>query len=503
MTQNSSLVRPTPTQSGGTTQPLTLSPEQLVAPWQATATDPWDHYKAAHLLRRAGLGGRPEEIEAMVTLGMDRCVDLLLQGGSGYPLPDHGVVRLPWGDYLDLATKDGQQGVWLYAMATSPWQLHEKMALFWHDHFATGARKVTVVELMGRQINLFRNLGLGPYGPLLTAVSRDPAMLHWLDNWLNTAASPQENYGREILELFSMGVNGGYTQADVRAATRAFTGWTLPYEMANTFVYDDRLHDYGPKPFLGITIQNPAPHGERDGYDVIARILQMPATARYLTRKLLRYFVLPEPREDVVDLLAAQFRQSGYDVGGLMSILLRSTLFYSGAAMRTLIKSPMEHMVGTLRLLNISRLRYGQPPGLTSASLTDRVRRQGFDLLNYPDPSGFTEGPNWVTSLTASERCNAVLELVQTTSSTLLPVFDPAREILRKGLTTANQVVDHYLHILVDDDVPATVRQALYRYMVTRDGGSYAFSVTSPQSINDKVRGVIHLITMLPEYFIN
>ena len=502
MTQQRMSAAPQASAAAPAAAPTTLSPAILLAPWQPGAGDPWDHKKAAHLLRRAGFGGRPEEIEAMVLLGMDRCVDLLLTT-PGFPVPDQGTAVLPNGEYLDLSLKEHQQGLWLFQMATSPWQLQEKMALFWHDHFATGIQKVTVAENMGRQINLFRRLALGRMRDLLLEVSRDPAMLYWLDNWLNTAAVPQENYGREILELFSMGVDGGYTEQDVKAAARAFTGWTLQHEFSNVFVFNSQNHDYTPKQFLGVTIQNPAPNGERDGRDVIDRILQMPATARFLVRKLTEYFVMEDPSAPVVDALAARLRQSDYDVRDLMSTLLRSRLFYSGLSMRTLIKSPMEHMVGTLRLLNISRLRYGQPPGLTSASLTDRVRRQGFDLLTDPDPSGFTEGPNWVTSLTASERCNAVLELVQTTSSTLLPVFDPAREILRKGLTTANQVVDHYLHILVDDDVPATVRQALYRYMVTRDGGSYAFSVTSPQSINDKVRGVIHLITMLPEYFIN
>jgi hypothetical protein len=502
MTQQTLKTQPIPPAPGGSLAPMSLSPTQLIAPWQAGAADPWDYKKAAHLIRRAGFGGRPEEIEAMVTLGMDRCVDLLIQG-SGFPILDHGVVRLPWGDYLDLATKDGQQGFWLYNMAQSPWQLQEKMALFWHDHFATGARKVTVVELMGRQINLFRTQGMGFFGDLLTAVSRDPAMLHWLDNWVNTAAAPQENYGREIMELFSMGVDGGYTQADVRAATRAFTGWTLPYEMANAFLYDDRLHDYGPKQFLGITIQNPPPYGERDGLDVIARILQMPATARYLVKKLLAYFVLPQPPQGVVDLLAQQFRGSGYDVAALMSTILRSTLFHGSTAFRSLIKSPMEHMIGTMRTLGIVRARYGPYVSTSPGGLTDRIRRQGFDLLNYPDPSGFNEGPAWLTSSTVSERCNATLELVQTSGSALTPLMDPFREIRRVGLTTANQVVDHYLKIMLDDDLPATIRTAFYSYMITRDSGPYAFSTTSQQAVNDKVRGLIHLITLLPEYFVN
>jgi uncharacterized protein (DUF1800 family) len=340
---------------------------------------------------------------------------------------------------------------------------------------------------------------------LLVGVSRDPAMLHWLDNWLNTATLPQENYGREIMELFSMGVDGGYTEQDVKAAARAFTGWTLQHEFSNVYVFDSSQHDYGPKQFLGVNIQNPAPHGERDGLDVIERILQQPATARYLVRKLVEYFVLKDPDQGVVDLLAVQFAQTDYDLRDLMSTILRSNLFYGPAAMRSLVKSPMEHMIGAMRSLGVSTVRYGgisrqNNRGLPNG-LGDRVFRMGFDLLNYGDPSGVAEGTTWINSLSVIERGNAMMDLTRTRNSEIAAIMDPMQEINRVGLTTADQVVDHYLRVLVDDDVPAEVRQNLKTYMVTRDNAQpFVFSVSDPNAVNIKVRGVIHMIMLLPEY---
>jgi uncharacterized protein (DUF1800 family) len=494
-------------ETGSGNSPQAFGPSQWLARWQPSPQDPWNLEKAAHLLRRAAFSGRPEELEAMVTLGMDRCVDLLLSVPSA-PIPDHGAAVLPNGEYLDLSLKEHQQGMWLFQMATSPWQLQEKLALFWHDHFATGIHKVLVAENMGRQINLFRTLGLGRFRDLLVGVSRDPAMLVWLDNWRNTAAIPQENYGREILELFSMGVDGGYTEADVRAAARCFTGWTLESEWSNRYVFRATDHDDNPKQFLGITIHNPPPFGERDGLDAIDRILQMPQTARYLVKKLLEYFVHEAPSPAVVDLLAERFRQGGYHVRDLMSTILRSNLFYSGLALRTLVKSPIEHVIGAMRNLGITNVRYGgnsrfsprNPPN----GLGVRLLRTGFELLNYDDPSGAREGVAWLNSLTLIERGNAVLELIRVSGSAVAAVMDPMREISRKSLATANQVVDHYLDILVDGQVPAAVRQSLQSFMVTRNNGlPYVFSVTDPAAVDVKVRGVIHLIMLLPEYLMN
>jgi hypothetical protein len=173
--------------------------------------------------------------------------------------------------------------------------------------------------------------------------------------------------------------------------------------------------------------------------------------------------------------------------------------------MRTLVKGPIEHIVGAMRNLGITNVRYGgnsrfsprNPPN----GLGNRLLRMGFELLNYDDPSGVKEGASWINSLTLIERGNGVLELIRVSNSAIAAVMDPMREIRRKSLATANQVVDHYLDILVDGDVPASVRQSLYTYMITRNNNQpYVFSVTDPAAVDVKVRGLIHLIMLLPEY---
>ena len=218
--------------------------------------------------------------------------------------------------------------------------LREKLTLFWHNHFATSLAKVQDPVLMFRQNGLLREHALGRFGPLLQAISRDPAMLVWLDSNSNVKGKPNENYARELMELFSLGV-GNYTEKDIREAARAFTGWRTD---GTGFAFDARLHDGGTKTVLGQT-------GTWDGGDVVRIVLEQPAAARFLVRKLYRYLVseTATPPDALLEPLCESFRQSDYDIAGLVRTILASRHFYSAHAFRQRIKGPVEYVLGAVQ----------------------------------------------------------------------------------------------------------------------------------------------------------
>src|SRR5262245_10782467 len=257
-----------------------LDPVEAWQPWRPSADDPWGRKWAAHLYRRAGFGASREELLEAERLGPDGTLDLLMKGGpqaDGYleTLIDIGKVAAGHDDGgLHL------RSWWLYCILHGGHPLREKLTLFWHNHFATSLVKVQNPALMFRQNCLLRAHALGKFEPFLQAVSKDPAMLLWLDSNSNIKGRPNENYARELMELFSLGV-GHYTERDIREAARAFTGWHTDGE---GFAFDPRSHDSGPKTVLGQT-------GAWDGCDVVRIVLEQPAAPRFLVRKLYHFFI--------------------------------------------------------------------------------------------------------------------------------------------------------------------------------------------------------------------
>ena len=250
----------------------------------------------AHLMRRAGFGESREELEARVTVGYEASVEELLNPESREPVDLHDLFRYqPW------TWKPGTiQGMghasWLYRMLNTRAPLEEKMALFWHGVFATGVSKVDHWDEIIDLVDMLRDKGMGSYREILLEVAKNPAMLYWLDNNENHAHAVNENWGRELLELFSMGV-GAYTEDDVRECSRAFTGWTITPKLPRFpmgrfdwfFEFRDEDHDHGEKTFLGHT-------GDLDGDDIIDIIVQQPATAQFICRHLYNFFVADEPQ---------------------------------------------------------------------------------------------------------------------------------------------------------------------------------------------------------------
>ena len=276
--------------------------------------------------------------------------------------------------------------------------LREKLTLFWHNHFATSLAKVQNPTLMFRQNCLLRKHALGRFGPLLQAISRDAAMLVWLDSNSNVKGKPNENYARELMELFSLGV-GHYTEKDIREAARAFTGWRTD---GVGFAFDARLHDDGPKTVLGQT-------GAWDGGDVVRIVLEQPAAARFLVRKLYHFLVSEKavPPDSLLEPLCESFRKSDYDIAGLVRTILASRHFYSDHAFRQRIKGPVEYVLGAVQAVY---RRYGEEDAdyrpLPQQVLVGRLGAMGQHLFAPPNVKGWPGGPSWLNTSTMLERDN-------------------------------------------------------------------------------------------------
>jgi uncharacterized protein (DUF1800 family) len=447
----------------------------------ATALAPYTgHFgtrQAAHLLRRAGFGGTPDEITAFAQLDAGRAVDALFRASD----PDGTFVEYP----PELGTlrtdqygqrKTAVQLWWLDRMLRTRRQLAEKMTLIWHNHFATAVSKVSP-EMMAGQINLFREQGLGNFRTLLAAVTRDPAMLVWLDNRSNTKAHPNENYAREVMELFTLGL-GNYTEDDVKQGARAFTGWTIKNEQA---VYRPDLHDDGIKTFLGQT-------GSFGTDDAINIIVQQPVHQRFIARALLEAFVYSDPEPELIEALASVYAFSGYDLTKVVGTILRSNVFYSVRAYRAEPKSPIEFAVGTLRTIGATSI---------PANLPNVLARMGQEPINPPTVKGWDGGPSWINTSTMLARFNFINSLKVNS-----PNVDPAALVREAGGLNAPRIVELLVAAALQDDVTSDVRTTLVAYLNGTTNAAESMSPNTqpfgPENYQDKIRGVVALTLNLP-----
>lgn len=379
----------------------------------------WNFSTAAHLLNRAGFGGPPAEIERLVRLGPERAVAALLDYEKiPDPTPDP-VWAKPDPDRrakfeaLRRASKEERdhllreerrtqlqrmielRGWWLQRMAQGPRPLQEKMVLFWHGHFATSFEKVRDAYLMWRQNELFRRLATGNWLQLLVEVAKDPAMLLWLDQAQSRKQHPNENFARELMELFALS-EGHYTEKDVTEAARALTGWSYD-RVEQKFVERPALHDEGVKTVLGKT-------GNLNGYDVLQQIVAQPQAARFITAKLWHFFAGQPPSPKLNEALAAVFRQHGNQFKPLLRVLFRSEAFYEPALLRGQVKSPVQWLVGTVRMLEMDL-----PPAPVCTAI---LRLLGQDLFAPPNVKGWDGGLSWITTNTLLMRYNLAAALV-------------------------------------------------------------------------------------------
>jgi uncharacterized protein (DUF1800 family) len=388
----------------------------------------------AHLFRRAGFGATRDEIEAALAKGYEATVEDLLHP-ERQPDVEYDLIYRFYPDMKEAREIDVTQSMWLYRMINTKRPLQEKMALFWHSLFATAFSKSNHAQQVQIQVDMLRRHCLDNFRTILVELSRDPAMIYWLDNQENTNAVHNENYGRELLELFSMGI-GTYTEDDVKDCARAFTGWSIknlinsgPYgRNVWEFQFNADQHDYGEKTFLGET-------GTFDGEDVIDIIVRQEATARFIATRLYLFFVSDRPDEAAIEALAEVYQQSGHDIRAVMRALLLSDAFRSRAALYAKVKSPAEHVAGLLRLVG----DFTFPAwGLKDAAL--EFRYMGQDLMNPPSVEGWHTGKEWIDTGILVERVNFAAGLVSDIDKPgVLRIIERLRE---RGVLSPEQFVD-------------------------------------------------------------
>lgn len=433
---------------------------------------PWNEVNAAHLLRRAGFGGTSADLAQALNDGLDRTVDRLVNFES---IPTTALDARLTALNLDLTNFNGIARWWITRMLYSPRPLEERMVLFWHDHFATAISKVGDAPTMLTQNELMRRFAVGKFVDFTIEMSKDVAMLIWLDNYTNKKKHPNENYGRELLELFTLG-QGFYSELDVYSCSKAFTGWTFRrVNGAREFIFVDADHDHSQKDFLGRV-------GDWNGDDVVRIACGEFAHGRLIASKLFSYFAYENPEPAVVEKFAQIYMNAGTNVKPLLEAILKSEEMYSAKALWGKVKSPVEHSLIPVRLLGIDNDN-------VSRQSVNVMALEGQTVFNPPDVAGWDTGLAWISAGSLLTRMNWALAL-----STL---FDPGALLQGESVTTPAQMVDVYLRKLGPLPVTAQAREKLIQY-VSPNG-----TLPTGSNLTAKQRGLAHMILSLPEWQMN
>ncbi len=393
-------------------------------PYKPTEARPFDSVKAAHLLNRAGFGGTEDEIKRVMELGPVEAVEWLLD------FPDAGAEEISQDDVPDLSGVEGyprsyreaqeitrgmteqermayrqklmrvnREAVlatgawWVKRMADGPYRLQEKLTLFWHGHFTTSARDERSAALLWQQNELLRRQAAGNFGKFVADISHDPAMLDYLNNQQNRKQKPNENYARELMELFTLGI-GNYSENDIKEAARAFTGWGHD---GDKFIFRKYDHDNGQKQFFGRK-------GNLDGQDVIDAILDHRACAPYIAGRLFSFFAYENFEPEITEGLGQLLRQEKWNLRPLLRTIFTSETFYSDKSIGTQIKSPVQLVVGTSRLLGLD------PP--VGRGLGEALAKMGQVPLEPPNVKGWPGGRAWINTSTLFVRYNTAARMV-------------------------------------------------------------------------------------------
>jgi uncharacterized protein (DUF1800 family) len=448
-----------------------------IGPWRefvSSPSDPWDLAKVAHLHRRAGFWANRSELARDVKAGPVASVDRFFNP----PAPSEDESRI-----LDslregaLAAHSAERlkAWWLYQMLFGADALVEKMTLFWHGHFATSNQKVESLPLMCRQNQLLRRHSLGTFRELVGELVGDPAMLLWLDGATSKREKPNENFARELWELFTLGP-GHYTESDIREAARAFTGWKRSHGLGEyqspLFELDDSYADDGMKTILGRT-------GNWRADDVVRITLDQPAATEFLCRKLYRYFVseAEEPDAQLIALLAEQLRSNDYAVRPTLETILRSQHFYSPRVRRQRVSGPVEFSVGLLRALGAPRA------DVRLLAVAAACAEQGQDVFYPPSVKGWVGGRRWLNSATLVARENWANDVIWGNADLRMPPYDPGGW---GDASHAKRPVEELIAVLLQDAVEPRAR-ALIEDAVVRG---------KP----DDLRRALQLIVSCPEF---
>ena len=511
----------------------------------------WGFEAAAHLLRRGGFSAPPEEIGRIVGKGFPDALEELFKQDevddsemeAGLAEKNLQLIRQNQnGRYR--TNVDTLQQWWLYRMINSKHQLLEKMTFFWHDHFATSVLQIHFVlgapegddpiidgetePLMLIQNGTLRKHALGNFKEMVHEIARDPAMILWLNNAENRVGKPNENWARELFELFTLGESSetnDYTEMDIQEAARAFTGWTIVPPRLSTsnlpafdFRYSSRWHDFEPKTVLDEVIVSAGGQASIiDGDRVIDLIFEQTQTAIFITKKLWEYFVYPNPDEQIVEELAGVFRSENYEISPLMKAIFSHPQFMSVKALRSKIKSPIEFAVGAFRELGVK-----DPRNLSRLSERFGLGQQ---LFAPPDVGGWTNDEGWINTGTIIGRYNFMtfLSCNRGRSFQGLPTMnrdarfdvichgrqaedqiDIEKIIETNNLQSAADIVHYFGTALLQGSHTLDDLYILEEYMNTGlDGLPDPFDINDPQIVDTKVRGVIFLLSLLPTYQLN
>ena len=457
--------------------------------------------RMAHLMRRAGFGATYAELEQRAAQGYEATVAELLNPES-QPDLEMDILERHFIDWKEMNALEVNQAYWTYRMINTRRPLQEKMALFWHGILCTGNSKCEHGRQIQLQLDLFREKGMGRFDELLKGLARDPAMVFYLDNCMSHKGAINENWGRELLELFSLGVgmDGGanYSEDDVKEAARAYTGWTItnavpryPYGRYEAgFIYNPYDHDEDAKTFLGET-------GNFNGDDIVDIICRQPAAARFVSRHLYNFFVADEvqvpawqntpPRDpEAIALLEQTYFESGYDITAMLRVLFNSDFFQDARFEK--VKSPAEVVIGTMRLV-----RDFDSPKLGLQPLANTIRYMGQDLMNPPTVEGWHTGAEWIDSGTLVERINFAADQVGNTG--LPGIRDIVSRLGREEITGAESIVDRCLEMVGSYELAPETREQLVAY-----AGSGGSAAPGTPEYSETVAQTLQLIVSTQEY---
>ena len=441
----------------------------------------------AHLLRRAGFGCTYDQIEKLSLMEYDDVVDLLINPEYGPP-KDQDLLDRYFIASVEARTARHADPQWTWRLAKSEKQLEEKIALFWHGLLAVGGIKLDHGLAMLEEIDLFRKYGLGKFETLLLKISEDPGMMYWLDNQNSHKDAPNENYGRELLELFSMGIDengeGSYTEDDVKTAAKAFTGWASrptpppfflgPFPME--FSFDKSDHDNTEKTFLG-------EKGNFNGNDIVNMVAKHPSTAKFICKRLYLYFVSETENWDEINKLSEVFLKNDGEIKKVLEAMFKSEHFKSGDIRFKKVKSPSDLVFGISRLVDKYKI-----PDLDSAELAINTLLMGQFLMNPPSVEGWHEGEEWIDSGSLIERINyASTEISNTSSSGVKRIIEIIKET---NITDSNDLINNTLETLgyinITDKTKEMIKEHLRKNKFTNK--------------EDKILDVLKLIVSTPDF---
>ena len=455
----------------------------------------------AHLMRRAGFGATYKQLEEYTAKGYEVMVDELLSP-MDQPDLEMDILERYFIDWKEMNALEINQAYLTYRMINTERPLQEKMTLFWHGIFCVGNSKCEHGRQIQQQLDMFRDLGMGSFPKLLLALSVDPAMVFYLDNCMSHKDAINENFGRELLELFAMGVgmdgHSNYSEEDVKECARAFTGWTIanaipryPYgRFQSQFAFNAADHDYGEKTFQGET-------GNFNGDDIIEIIVKQPSAARFIARHLYNFFVADEPQvpawqetppRDMVAIKEMEdaYFESNYNLTAMLRVMFNSDWFKNARFQK--VKSPAETVAGTMRLV---RDFTSPKPGLHPIAM--EIRYMGQDLMNPPTVEGWHTGQEWIDSGTLVERINFTADQIGNVN--LPGVKDIIDRLSSEGINQPEAMVDRCLDMLGAYTLPDETRGYLVEHI-----GKSGELMPGTEAYGGMIAQTLQLIVATQEY---